>query len=300
MVRRSGLGKGLSALLPDAPVTAPEGTELRELPVAQITANPYQPRVEFDDEALASLAASVGEIGVLQPILVRQVGPESFELIAGERRWRASQIAGLEVIPALVRTVDDHRSLQEALVENLLREDLNPLEEGAGYRQLMEEFSLTQEDVSVAVGRSRSTVANTLRLLALPPSVQQLLTERRLTAGHARAILALESVEEQEMLATRVVNEGLTVRETEDAVRRLVAARYAGDPDSPAGDPAPGNRPAALLELEHLLSEYLDTRVRVGLTGKGGKVTVQFANLDDLERIYRVMVSGRETESPEI
>jgi ParB family chromosome partitioning protein len=225
MVRRSGLGKGLSALLPDAPVTAPEGTELRELPVAQITANPYQPRVEFDDEALASLAASVGEIGVLQPILVRQVGPESFELIAGERRWRASQIAGLEVIPALVRTVDDHRSLQEALVENLLREDLNPLEEGAGYRQLMEEFSLTQEDVSVAVGRSRSTVANTLRLLALPPSVQQLLTERRLTAGHARAILALESVEEQEMLATRVVDEGLTVRETEDAVRRLVAAR---------------------------------------------------------------------------
>ncbi len=299
MARRSGLGKGLSALLPDAPGSAPEGTELRELAVAQIRANPYQPRVEFDDEALASLAASVGEIGVLQPILVRQVGPDSYELIAGERRWRASQLAGLESIPALVRTVDDHRALQEALVENLLREDLNPLEEGAGYRQLMDEFSLTQDEVAQAVGRSRSAVANTLRLLALPPTVQTLLSERRMTAGHARAILALESVDEQEVLAARVVDEGLNVRETEDAVRRLVAARYADDPQAtPGADP--GNRPAALLELEHLLSDHLDTRVRVGLSGKGGKVTIQFANLDDLERIYRVMVSGRESDSPDL
>lgn len=298
MARRSGLGKGLNALLPDAAQAPPAGTSLREIPVAQIRANPYQPRAAFDEEALAALAESIGELGVLQPILVRQVADSSYELIAGERRLRASQLAGLTSVPALVRPVGDEASLQQALVENLLREDLNPLEEAAGYQQLIDEFTLTQEQVAQRVGRSRSAVANTLRLLALPESLQRLVVDGTLSAGHARALLAVESSADQQALATRIVEEGLNVRETEEAVRRLVAAQYAGDTDAGSGAdrPAGGTRPAALLELERLLSDHLDTRVAVAMTGKRGKVTVEFANLEDLERIYRVMVSGREQD----
>lgn len=297
MARRSGLGKGLNALLPDAVQTAPEGSELREIPVAQIRANPYQPRAVFDDEALASLAASIGELGVLQPILVRQVADSAYELIAGERRWRASQLVGLQQIPAIVRTVEDDISLRQALVENLLREDLNPLEEAAGYQQLIDEFDLTQDEVAVTVGRSRSAVANTLRLLALPPSIQSYVVERTISAGHARALLAIEALADQEALAQRIIDEGLNVRDTEDAVRRLVAAQYAGGAE-PEDDGGPGaTRPAALLELERLLSDHLDTKVAVTMGGKRGRVVIDFANLEDLERIYRVMVSGRETDA---
>lgn len=297
MARRSGLGKGLNALLPDAVQTAPEGSELREIPVAQIRANPYQPRAVFDDEALASLAASIGELGVLQPILVRQVADSAYELIAGERRWRASQLVGLQQIPAIVRTVEDDISLRQALVENLLREDLNPLEEAAGYQQLIDEFDLTQDEVAVTVGRSRSAVANTLRLLALPPSIQAYVVERTISAGHARALLAIEALADQEALAQRIIDEGLNVRDTEDAVRRLVAAQYAGGTE-PDDDGGPGTtRPAALLELERLLSDHLDTKVAVTMGGKRGRVVIDFANLEDLERIYRVMVSGRETDA---
>jgi ParB family transcriptional regulator, chromosome partitioning protein len=297
MARRSGLGKGLNALLPDAVQEAPEGSELREIPIAQIRANPYQPRAVFDDEALASLASSIGELGVLQPILVRQVSDSAYELIAGERRWRASQIVGLDSIPAIVRTVEDDTSLRQALVENLLREDLNPLEEAAGYQQLIDEFDLTQDQVAVTVGRSRSAVANTLRLLALPPSIQARVVERSLSAGHARALLAVESLADQEALAQRIIDEGLNVRDTEDAVRRLVAAQYAGEAE-PTSDDGPGStRPAALLELERLLSDHLDTKVSVTVGGRRGRVVIDFANLEDLERIYRVMVSGREGES---
>lgn len=297
MARRSGLGKGLNALLPDAAQAPPPGTELREVPLAQVRANPYQPRAAFDEEALEALAASIGELGVLQPILVRQVSDSSYELIAGERRLRASQLAGLTSIPALVRPVGDEASLQQALVENLLREDLNPLEEAAGYQQLIDEFSLTQEQVGERVGRSRSSVANTLRLLALPDPLQRLVVDGSLSAGHARALLAVESAADQQALATRIVDEGLNVRDTEEAVRRLVAAQYAGDGD--AGDDertAGSTRPAALLELERLLSDHLDTKVAVSMSGKRGRITVDFANLEDLERIYRVMVSGREQD----
>jgi ParB family transcriptional regulator, chromosome partitioning protein len=293
MARRTGLGKGLNALLPDAAQEAPEDTILREIPIAQIRPNPYQPRAVFDEESLQALSSSIGTLGVLQPILVRPLADSSYELVAGERRWRAAQLAGLEMIPALVRDVDDTQSLKEALVENLHREDLNPLEEAAGYQQLIDDFAMTQDQIAEQVGRSRSAVANLIRLLQLPPMVQQLVAERALTAGHARALLAIESVGEQETLAHRIVSENLSVRETEDAVRRLVAAQYAGTPDEGATPKATANRPAALLELEQLLGEHLDTRVSVSMAGKRGRVVVEFADLEDLERVYRVMVEGR-------
>lgn len=297
MARRSGLGKGLGALLPEAAQEAPEGASLREVPIDQIQANRFQPRAAFDEEALASLAASIEALGVLQPILVRPSGEGSYELIAGERRWRAARSVGLTTIPALIRSVEDTGSLEQALVENLHREDLNPLEEAAGYQQLLDEFGLTQDAVAERVGRSRSAVTNTIRLLQLPPTIQQHVADRALSAGHARALLAIESARDQESLATRIVEDGLSVRETEDAVRRLVAAQYAGDDAAkPAGEGSV--RPAALLELEGLLSDHLDTRVHVSLTGKRGRVVVEFATVEDLERIYRVMVEGREN-SPE-
>jgi ParB family chromosome partitioning protein len=295
MARRSGLGKGLNALLPEATSVAPEGTELREIPITTITVNPHQPRTAFDDDALASLAASIEALGVLQPVLVRPLGGDTYELIAGERRWRASQLVGLESIPALVRVIDDNESLQQALVENLHREDLNPLEEAAGYQQLIDEFALTQDEVASRVGRSRSAVANTIRLLALPPSVQRLLVEGSLTAGHARALLAIESDDAQLSLAERIVSEELTVRETEEAVRRLVAAQYADDEEDEGAGSRP-SKPAALLEVESRLAEHLDTRVAVTMSGRRGRLVVDFANLDDLDRIFRVVVNGRETD----
>lgn len=299
MARRSGLGRGLDALLPDAPAPAPDaapgapaGTELREVAIADIAPNPNQPRAEFDDDALDSLAASIEALGVLQPVLVRPRSGGGYELIAGERRWRASQRAGRTTIPAVVRVVDDTVSLEQALVENLHREDLNPIEEAAGYQQLVDEFAMTHDQVASRVGRSRSAVANTVRLLGLPESVQRLLVDRSLTAGHARALLAVESVAEQEALADRVVSENLTVRETEEAVRRAVAARYADASDQPAA--APAARPPALLEVERVLSDYLDTRVSVTLSGKRGRLVVEFANMEDLDRVFRAVTEGRE------
>jgi ParB family transcriptional regulator, chromosome partitioning protein len=294
MARRSGLGKGLNALLPDAPHAAPAGTELRQLPVANISPNPHQPRAVFDDELLGSLAASIDALGVLQPVLVRPLGEDRYELIAGERRWRASQLVGLASIPALVREIDDNASLQQALVENLHREDLNPLEEAAGYQQLIDEFALTQDEVASRVGKSRSAVANTIRLLALQPAVQQLLVERFITAGHGRALLAIESAEEQQVLAERIVAEDLTVRETEEIVRRFVAAQFA-DNEPTASEAEKPAKSAALLEVESRLADHLDTRVAVTMSGKRGRVVVDFANLDDLDRIFRVVMNGRET-----
>ena len=291
MERRSGLGRGLGALLPDAGGAAPSDSDLRELPISQIRENRYQPRSVFDEEALASLTASIQELGVLQPILVRANEDGSFELIAGERRWRAAQQAGLATIPAVVREVADAGSLEQALVENLHREDLNPLEEAAGYQQLIDDFELTQEQVAQRVGKSRSGVANTLRLLHLPASIQGLVARGSLSAGHARALLACEDEAEQVALADRVLAEELSVRETEEAVRRLVAARFAEDED---GEPAPGTtRPAALLELEQLLGDLLDTKVQVSMGAKRGRVVIDFATVEDLERIYQVINEGR-------
>jgi ParB family transcriptional regulator, chromosome partitioning protein len=295
--RRSGLGKGLGALIPATERLEDTDAALRELPVSEIRPNTYQPREHFDEEALVSLAASIQAVGVLQPILVRQSGPQEYELIAGERRWRAARRAGLQTIPAIVRPTEDVRSLEQALVENLHREDLTPLEEAAAYQQLIEEFGHTQEEVAQRVGKSRSAVANTLRLLHLPPSIQRLLAEGQISAGHARALLGSPDRVFQEQLARAIVSEHLTVREVEDRVRE-----HAGEPD--AGDEAADGttrkepvavvRPAALLELEDLLSNHLDTRVQVSMGAKRGRVVVDFATLEDLERIYRVIVEGPE------
>lgn len=299
MARRSGLGRGLGALIP-TDVTGEAGSALREVPVESIAPNPHQPRNYFDEEALASLTASIAELGVLQPILVREVADDRFELIAGERRWRAAKRAGLPSIPVVVRAVDEVLSLEQALVENLHREDLNPLEEAAAYQQLMEDFNLTQEQVAQKVGKSRSGVANTLRLFQLPPSIQRLVAENQLGAGHAKALLGTPDRVFQERLAKEIVAAGLSVREAEEAVRLHNERAADGELDAPAAAPtraAKRLRAPGLLELEELLADHLQTRVTISMAppdGKG-KVVVEFGGLEDLERIYRAMTEGQAT-----
>lgn len=296
--RKGGLGRGLGALIPTEVAATGEGTALREIPTGQIEPNRYQPRDYFDEESLASLTASVRELGVLQPVLVRPTDdPARFELIAGERRWRAAKRAGLPSVPAIVREVDDLDSLEQAVVENLHREDLNPLEEAAAYQQLIEDFHLTQERLAERVGKSRSAVANTLRLFQLPPSIQKLVAENQLSAGHARALLGTPDRAFQEGLARRTVADGLSVREVEEAVRQRQGA---ADPEDapPKAAPSTGLRPAGLLELEELLAAHLDTRVAVSMGARKGRVVIDFATLEDLERIYRAMVHGPGGEPP--
>jgi ParB family transcriptional regulator, chromosome partitioning protein len=294
--RRSGLGKGLGALIPATERLEDTDATLRELPISQITPNTFQPRNHFDEEALVSLSASIQAVGVLQPILVRQTGAQEYELIAGERRWRAARRAGLQTVPAIVRPTEDVRSLEQALVENLHREDLTPLEEAAAYQQLVEEFGHTQEEVAQRVGKSRSAVANTLRLLHLPPSIQRLLADGQISAGHARALLGTPDRVFQEELARAIVAEHLTVREVEERVREHAGVDAEEEPSAPepAKEPAAAVRPAALLELEGLLSDHLDTRVQISMGAKRGRVVIDFATLEDLERLYRVMLEGRE------
>jgi len=289
--RRSGLGKGLGALIP--PVPGESESAYRQLPISSIEANPQQPRTTFDEESLSALAASLRELGVLQPVLVRQAENGSFQLIAGERRWRAAKRAGLQTIPAIVRTADDTSVLQQALVENLQREDLNALDEAAAYQQLIEDFNLTHEEVATRVGKSRAAVSNALRLFQLPPQVQKMLVEGSLSAGHARALLGTPDRAYQEALARRVVAEGLSVRAVEDAVRERSGKAPA--PQAPEGQPAPASepshrlRPPGLLELEELLARHLDTRVKIEMGATKGRVLIEFATLEDLERIYRAM-----------
>jgi ParB family chromosome partitioning protein len=299
MTRRSGLGKGLSSLIPPVEAVATAGglePVLVEIPIADVVPNPHQPRVHFDEESLGELAASITQLGVLQPILVRSVDGR-FQLIAGERRWRAARRAGLTTIPAVIRTSDDVSAVEQALVENIHRADLTPLEEAAAYQQLIEDFDLTHDDVAHRVGKSRSAVTNTLRLLALPPGVQHLLADGRLSAGHARALLGTPNRALQEQLARQAAAEGWSVRTVEEAVRtggvpiRLDAPRPApATPIDGAGlSAATRLRPPGLLELEQLLADVLDTRVAVQMGAKRGKVTIDFADLEDLERIYRLI-----------
>jgi ParB family chromosome partitioning protein len=302
--RRSGLGKGLGALIPatvsEGDALDTTGAQLREVLVTQVQPNPYQPRSHFDESTLETLTASVTELGVLQPILLREVAPEQYELIAGERRWRAAQKAGLTSIPALVRAADSTASLEHALVENLHRENLNPLEEAAAYQQLLDEFGLKQDDVARRVGKSRSAIANTVRLLQLPPSVQRFVAEGQLSAGHARALLGSSDSSFQQELAQLAVDEELTVREVEDLVRRQVqgdsSTKETGGADavaSAAPKPAPGMTKApALLELEGLLGDHLDTRVVVSMGANRGRIQIEFATVDDLERIYELIVAA--------
>jgi ParB family chromosome partitioning protein len=288
--RRSGLGRGLGALIPTE-VVQDQGSSLLELPVSAIKPNSFQPRNHFDEDALASLTASVRELGVLQPVLVRQADDHgNFELIAGERRWRAAKRAGLQTIPALVRTATDADSLEQALVENLHREDLNPLEEAAAYQQLIEDFKLTHDELATRVGKSRAAISNTLRLFQLPPGIQRLVAEGQLSAGHARALLGTPDRSYQEALARRAVAEGLSVRTVEEAIR----ARGEAPAPVEASDAAatPRLRPPGFLELEELLSAHLDTRVKVEMGMKKGRVLIEFATLEDLERIYKAMTEG--------
>lgn len=288
MARRSGLGRGLGALIPTE-VSGEKGSALLEVPVSAIRPNANQPRSNFEEESLAALTASVREVGILQPVLVRATGEDAFELIAGERRWRAAKRAGLQVIPVIVRDVTDMHSVEAALVENLHRQDLNPLEEAGAYQQLIEDFGLTHEQLSVRVGKSRAAITNTLRLFQLPPSVQKLVGEGQLSSGHARALLGTPDRSFQEALARRAVAEQLSVRAVEDAVRErneLGAGPERAKKQSKL-------RPPGILELEELLSDHLDTRVNVNLGAKRGRVVIEFATLEDLERIYRAMTEGR-------
>ena len=298
MERRSGLGRGLAALIP-AEGSSSGAAALQELAVTAIEPNPNQPRIHFDEEALADLAASIRELGVLQPVLVRATEPGRYCLIAGERRWRAARRAGLDTIPAIVRDTDDVGSIEQALVENLHRQDLTALEEAAAYQQLIEDFELTHEDVATRVGKSRVAVTNTLRLLQLPPAIQHLLADGRLTAGHARALLGTPDRGFQETLARRAVADHLSVRAVEEAVRDHSAGRDREPGDGsvaagPGGLPRQRLRPPGLLELEELLSDYLDTRVSVTMGASRGKLLIEFATLEDLERIYRLI-----TEAPD-
>lgn len=298
MARKSGLGKGLGALITAELVEKTEvgasigvdGPLLRDVPVQSIEANPYQPRVHFDESALSELTDSIRAIGVLQPILVRQLAEGKYQLIAGERRWRAATRAGLATVPAVVRPTDDIASVEQALVENLHRQDLTPLEEASAYQQLMDDFAFTHEKIATRVGKSRSAITNALRLLTLPPSIQHLLADGRLAAGHAKAILGTPDRAFQEQLARRAVDEGWSVRAVEDAVRERQGGKpiVIDEPVQPTGK-KPALRPPGLLELENLLSEFLATKVTVAMNGKRGRVGIDFADLEDLERIYRKM-----------
>ncbi len=296
-MRQSGLGRGLGALLPSSehqPIngTTPSGSRLQEIPIGEIRPNTYQPRSIFDDEALAALAASIQELGVLQPVLVRPAENGGYELIAGERRWRAAKRVGLTSIPALIKVADDNKALEEALVENLHRQDLNALEEAAAFQQLIDDFGLTHEAVAKRVGKSRAAITNTLRLFQLSPGIQRMVQEGSLNAGHARALLGTPDKAFQEALARRIGAEELSVRAVEEAVR----LREGGIKNQPnSAGPAAGKieRPAGLLELEELLAESLQTRVSVAMSpNRKGKLTIEFADLADLERIFRIVASN--------
>jgi len=311
VARRPGLGKGLDALIPSGfsdsgTSTSARGASLVEIPVGDLSPNPHQPRVYFDEESLSDLAASIRQIGVLQPLLVRQLPDGSYQLIAGERRWRAAQQAGLATVPAVVKTTDDMASVEQALVENLHRQDLAPLEEAGAYQQLIDDFSLTHDDVAKRVGKSRSSITNSLRLLSLPAAIQVFLADGRLSAGHAKALLGSPDRAFQEQLARRAATEGWSVRAIEEAIRdrggegsTAVVAPGKTDDGSTSGGGGTVSKlpPAGLLELESQISEYLSTRVGVKMnSNKKGSVTIEFAGLDDLERLYYLMMGAGPVE----
>jgi ParB family chromosome partitioning protein len=285
-VRRGGLGRGLGALIPSPPIEAiPPGARFVELPPEVIEPNPKQPREAFDEEAMAELVASIREVGVLQPIVVRELEAGRYQLVMGERRLRAAREAGLAALPAIVRDTEDEALLRDALLENLHRQQLNPLEEAAAYSQLLEEFGATHEQLAERIGRSRSQVSNTIRLLGLPPTVQRRVAAGVLSAGHARALLALDEPEAQEQLAARIVAEGLSVRATEEAV---TLAR-SEPPKAPKASPRKAIQAPGLQDLADRLSNSFDTRVKVELGRRKGRIVVEFASVDDLERIVSIM-----------
>jgi ParB family chromosome partitioning protein len=280
--RGDNRGNGAGATEPLRPV---DGASFAELPVDAISTNPRQPRQVFDEDAMAELVDSVRAVGLLQPVVVRRIGEHRYQLVMGERRWRATREAGLNTIPAIVRDTEDDHLLRDALLENLHRAELNPLEEAAAYQQLLDDFGCTHEELAGRLGRSRPQITNTLRLLRLGPTVQRRVAAGVLSAGHARALLAVDSPEEQDRLADRVVAEGLSVRGLEEIV--------ATGTEAPAARAA-RSRPTApgLTDLAARLSDRFDTRVKVALGKSKGKITVEFASLADLERIVALMDPG--------
>lgn len=285
-VRRGGLGRGLGALIPAGAAVSEDdatGARFEELPVDSIEPNPKQPREVFDEEALAELVASIREVGVLQPVVVRETTPGRYQLVMGERRLRASREAGESTIPAIVRETADDALLRDALLENLHRQQLNPLEEAAAYQQLLAEFGTTHDELAERIGRSRSQVSNTIRLLGLPPTVQRRVAAGVLSAGHARALLSLADAEAQDRLAARIVSEGLSVRATEE----LVAT--ADETPTPRARASRAPKAPALARLEETLSELLETKVTIELGRRRGKLTVAFASVDDLNRVLKVL-----------
>jgi ParB family chromosome partitioning protein len=324
---RGGLGRGLGALIPTAPVADPSpsppppqpadataqiitapipaqqssddlapvpGARFAELPVTAIVPNAKQPRHVFDEEALDELKTSIQEVGFLQPIVVRELDDGRYELVMGERRWRAAQAVGRETIPAIIRETRDDAMLRDALLENIHRANLNPLEEAAAYQQLLEEFGTTQEQLAKRIGRSRPQISNTLRLLNLPAPVQRRVAAGVLSAGHARALLGLDDSEVQEKLALRIVAESLSVRATEELVSLAIS-------DGPAKKAAPARRAKvhapALNDLADRLSDRFDTRVKVDIGRSKGKITIEFATVDDLERIVGMIGVDEEGSS---
>ena len=326
--RREGLGRGLAALIPTGPATggplpaagdaaadkkATEdkgwfaangqakqhsgevaGAVYREIPVSSIKPNPKQPRQVFDEDALAELEHSIREFGLMQPIVVRELGNDEYELVMGERRLRASQQAELEAIPAIVRQTADESMLRDALLENIHRVQLNPLEEAAAYQQLLDEFAVTHEELASRIGRSRPVITNTIRLLKLPLPVQRRVAAGVLSAGHARALLSLEDADSQEELAARIIAEGMSVRATEEAVT-LKKSEKPAKPKPAARKPiqAPG-----LQELANRLSDRFDTRVKVDLGRRKGRITLEFGSVDDLERIVAMIDPNGTNQTP--
>jgi ParB family transcriptional regulator, chromosome partitioning protein len=272
--QRGGLGRGLSALIPGAS----DETGLVEVPVQSVAPNPRQPRQAFGEEALEAMARSIQEVGVLQPIVVRRLD-SGYELVAGERRLRAAKLAGLATVPAIIRTTDDAESLREALIENIHRLDLSPLEQAAAFQELQDDLGVTQEELAQRLGHSRSHVANTIRLLHLPPEVQRLVADGSLTAGHARALLSLEDPEAQTTLGVRIAAEGLSVRQTEELVRS-----YAAHPAART-EAAPKPVDPKLLQIEEALADALGTRVRIHRARRKGRIVIDFGSKSDLDRI---------------
>lgn len=295
MTRKSGLGRGLDALLPSGGGgEEPEARgNLLELRLDAIVANPHQPRHTFDEAGIAELATSIGELGILQPLLVRDLGGGTYELIAGERRLRAAHAAGLDTVPAIVVETDERGSLERAIVENIHRADLNPIEEAAAYRQLIAEAGLTQEELGDRLGKNRVTITNALRLLDLPTALQRLLIEGKLSAGHGRALLRLSDNPFQERMARRAAEEKLSVRETEDEVGRYLAMT-GGVTGGRAGSRRAAEQSGAVAEAQRKLGDHLQTRVKVTMGTRKGKITLDFVSSDDLDRIVAA-ITGDQT-----
>ncbi|WP_433388896.1 ParB/RepB/Spo0J family partition protein [Micromonospora sp. KLBMP9576] len=279
---------------PQQPVLSPvPGARFAEIPVDAIVPNPKQPRQVFDEDALDELKASIEQVGFLQPIVVRQLDDEKYELVMGERRWRAAQAVGRENIPAIVRDTHDDAMLRDALLENIHRANLNPLEEAAAYQQLLDEFGATHEELARRIGRSRPQISNTIRLLNLPAPVQQRVAAGILSAGHARALLSLDRPEAQEQLALRIVAEGISVRATEEIVALALSD---GTSEKEPAKRRPKPHAPALTDLADKLSDRFDTRVKVDIGRSKGKITIEFATVDDLERIVDIIGVGQQEE----